>query len=873
MSEAAQTTDAAPALSIEIPDFCLVVLIGPTGAGKSSFARAHFLETEVIGSDWARGRVADDEADQAATADAFELVRVMAELRLKNRRLAVIDATNVRREDRARWVELARRHHALPVAVVIDPSEAVCVARNDARPDRPSGPHVVRRMRGELRRGVKGLAKEGFRAVHRLEGAGTVEVRRVPLWTDRRELAGPFDVIGDVHGCGDELEALLAKLGYELAWEGEGAMRHVRVAAPHGRMAVFVGDLVDRGPRTPDVIRIVRAMEAAGIALCVMGNHDQKLARALDPRGKPVKIAHGLQASLDQIAAEPEGFAREAQMWLRDLRSHYWLDRGRLAVAHAGLKADMIGRGSGAVRAFAMYGETTGEVDEFGLPVRLDWAREYRGEVAVAYGHVPVPRAEWVNNTIDLDTGCVFGGRLTALRWPERELVDVPAARVHAEPVRPLEARTPADAPGGARSSAQAWADDLPDLADVTGVRRIRTALGPSARVDAERSVAALEVAARFAVSPPWLCYLPPTMSPVETSPLEGWLERPEEAWAHYRARGVTDLVAEEKHMGSRALLALCRDEGAAVRRFGAAADGRRGRVWTRTGRPFFDDATEAAVLERMAGAAARAGLWDGLATDWALLDAEILPWSAKAGALIEAQYAPAGAAARMGADLAQHAFARAAGRVEGAGAVADLFAGRAERAGRFDAAWRRYAWDAPTVDDLRMAAFHVLASEGAVHVERPHDWHMSWNARLAAGGDPLPLATAWRRVDASSEASCGEATAWWEALTEAGGEGMVVKPAAFVARDAKGRLAQPALKVRGREYLRIIYGPDYDAPENLARLKDRSLARKRALALGEFALGVEALQRFVAGEPLRRWHECVLGVLALESEPVDSRL
>ena len=355
---------------LDVPDFSLVVLIGATGSGKSTFARKHFKPTEIISSDYARGLVSDDENDQAASADAFELVRFIAEKRLKNRKIAVIDATNVRASERKQWVEIARRWHALPVAIVLDPGLDVCVERNKARPDRNFGPGVPQRMISEIRRGLRGLQREGFRQVWTLSSADAIEaadVDRRPLWTDRRDDAGPFDIIGDVHGCAEELERLIQQLGYELEWDQDGPSRSARIHAPHGRKLVFVGDLVDRGPRSPDAVRIaMAAIEAGGYV--VQGNHDNKLQRWMD--GRKVTIAHGLQESIDQLAVESEAFQTEMKAFLYDLRSHYWLDSGRLAVAHAGLREEMIGRGSASVRDFALYGETTGEIDEFGLPVR-----------------------------------------------------------------------------------------------------------------------------------------------------------------------------------------------------------------------------------------------------------------------------------------------------------------------------------------------------------------------------------------------------------------------------------------------------------------------------------------------------------------------
>lgn len=849
-----------------IPDFALVVLIGATGSGKSTFAAKHFAPTEIVSSDECRGRVADDPNSQEASQDAFDLVQFIAEKRLKRRRLTVIDATNVRAADRRQWIETARRWHALPVAVILDVDLDTCVERNRQRPDRQFGPQVAQRMIGEIRRGLRGLEKEGFRRVIHLRGSEAIDAAqlvREPLWTDRRADPGPFDIIGDIHGCCDELETLLDRLGYRVSWgEAEGE-RAVAVTPPEGRRVVFVGDLVDRGPRSPDVLRIAMSMVEAGTALCVEGNHENKLTRWMG--GRDVKVGHGLRETIEQLKPESDAFRRQAHAFLRELRSHYWLDGGRLCVAHAGLKEELIGRGSGAVRSFALYGETTGEVDEFGLPVRADWAAKYRGAASVVYGHVAQPEAEWVNNTICIDTGCVFGGRLTALRWPERELVSVNARQVWFEPAKPLVPPRPALPADPARQ--------LVDHSDVSGRRWIDTTLMRRIVVAEENAAAALEAMSRFAMAPHWLVYLPPTMSPVETSARESWLERPEEAFAHYRGLGIERVVCEEKHMGSRALLAVCRDAQIARRRFGATGED-AGAVWTRTGRAFFPDAgMTAGVVDRVRAAAEAAGLWDELQTGWLLLDAEIMPWSAKASSLIAGQYAPVAAAASAGLAAAAEAARRAAARGVEAGALAERMGDRLVRVRRYAGAWAPYAWPVNGLDDIRMAPFHILASEGGVHFDRPHGWHMGLAHRLAqADATPTCVATPWRTVDLADEAACAAAAEWWEELTARGGEGMVVKPETFIARGEKG-LIQPALKVRGPEYLRIIYGPEYDAPENLSRLRSRGLRRKREMALREFALGHEALSRFVAGEPLRRVHECVFGVLALESEPVDPRL
>lgn len=324
--------------------------------------------------------------------------------------------------------------------------------------------------------------------------------------------------------------------------------------------------------------------------------------------------------------------------------------------------------------------------------------------------------------------------------------------------------------------------------------------------------------------------------------------------------------------MGSRAVLIVCRDEEAARKRFGVIDEG-LGTVVTRTGRPFFSDASlSSELLDRVRAAVEKADLWSKLETTWLCLDAELMPWSLKAQELLRAQYASVGAASELALGSAVRALDHARARGIDVAALAERTQTRLAMAGKYQAAYRHYCWPVRSLGDVKLAPFHVMASEGRVHTDKDHGWHMSTVASLCEDGGPLLVSTPHRRVELTDPASESAAIAWWEELTTRGGEGMVVKPLSFVARGRRG-LLQPAVKCRGPEYLRIIYGPEYDAPDNLARLRSRGLSAKRSLALREFALGIEGLERFVRGEPLRRVHECVFGVLALESEPVDPRL
>lgn len=843
----------------EIPDLALVVLIGVSGSGKSTFAARHFGDFETLSSDTFRGWVSDDPNSQESTSDAFEVLEFVAAKRLRRGRLTVVDATNVQPAARKRLVALAREHDILPVAVVLDVPESVCSARNDARSDRTFGRDVIRRQHQQLTRSLRGLGKEGFRSVHILRGEDAVSeatFSRHPLRSDLRVEHGPFDVIGDVHGCRSELESLLVKLGYTLDYGTDG--RAVDAVPPDGRTAVFLGDYVDRGPDSVGVLRLVMGMVAAGHAIAVPGNHENKLVKAL--RGKKVTASHGLAETLEQLAAESAEFRESVVDFCDGLVAHLVLDDGKLVVAHAGLKEDYHNRASGRLRSFALYGETTGETDEFGLPVRYPWAQDYRGSAMVLYGHTPVLEVEWINNTACLDTGCVFGGSLTALRYPEREIVSVPAERVWYEPVVPLAAPT--------------RDPDVLDLADVLETTGVDTELRGRVSVRTDNAAGALEVMSRFAVAPQWLRYLPPTMAPCATAQSDDYLEHPSTAFDAYRAGGIGTVICEEKHMGSRAVVLVCRDRSVAQSRFDAP-DSLTGMVHTRTGRQFFGDGLTQQLIDDIAAAVTAAGLWEELGTDWLLLDCELLPWNVKAEGLLRSQYASVAAAGRSDLAAREAVLAQAGSRGLDVAEMFEQTTVRAVSIDRFGEAYRRYVWPTNGLDGVTIAPFQILATEGQSYGERDHEWHLGISDRLAAA-DPNRFTTTRRLVvDLGSEDSVSEATKWWESLTADGGEGMVVKPLANQIHGPRGYNAkvQPGIKVRGREYLRLIYGADYLEPSTLARLHNRNLGHKQSMALREYALGMEAVSRLVDREPLWRAHQAVFAVLALESEPVDPRL
>lgn len=376
-----------------------------------------------------RAMVCDDENDQGATQDAFELLDAIVTLRLRAQKFTVVDALNLRAEERKRLKGLAKAQDCLTSVLLFDTPQELCLERTRNRTDH-TDPQTVLRQLWLFQRAGREVKCERYHRLYRLtpERQKAARVERLRLECDRNELGGPFDIIGDLHGCAEELKVLLSQLGY-------GPNGH-----PAGRTAVFLGDLTDRGPRSLECYEIVSSMVERGQALCVAGNHDAKLVRYL--QGKNVAVNHGLETTRAELDHTDKGYRRRMLAFFDSLPSHYVLDGGRLVVAHAGIKKEYQGRASGRVRRFCLYGETTGESDEYGLPVRSDWAADYRGEAMVVYGHTPVVEPEWVNRTLNIDTGCVFGGRLTALRYPELQTVSVVAQATYCVPKRPLKPPT-----------------------------------------------------------------------------------------------------------------------------------------------------------------------------------------------------------------------------------------------------------------------------------------------------------------------------------------------------------------------------------------------------------------------------------------------
>lgn len=862
--------------TIPFPHGGIIVLVGPSNSGKTTLLRrlveeGVLLETEMVSSDTYRTLVGDveyldwkgrprEEADilysdyQKLSGLAFEAMNTVVSMRSRLGKLTVVDATHLQPEYRRKYIDIAAEHDLPCVAWVLDVPEQTLLARDKTR-EQPRGRQRVKSQYSQFKRSLRGLREEGFDFTYMLKEPEAVQfVRRDnPLLAD---IGAGIDVIGDIHGCCDEMLELLGELGY--AAGEDGLYRH-----PAGRTLVSVGDVMSRGPRSLDTMIFWKRHVDAGIARMTDSNHGWKIARYLS--GRNVTLSHGDE----NIAAELRLFEEEAgaeaaaalkeelKQFLLSAPSHLVMCRDgvrRLVIAHAGIRDEYIGRQSRRVQDFCRYGDTDG-LDAAGAPVRKEWYTGHESGELIIWGHDPRPYPAVVKNTINIDQGAVFGGALTAYRYPEQAFVSVKAHRDYAEdPDSPL-----------IRWERGRFAP--PNLGKLVNGYSVFTDAYGELSVRGDYVKAAVDSVSHYTVPLEELVYIPPTMSPTPSvSADESYLEHPQEAFDYFRSQGVTTMVAEKKHMGSRAVLLLFRDEQAAVSYIGRPA---LGTIYSRTGRAFFDRETEVQVLARLNADLVQAGYFTRYNTEMLLLDAEIIPWNLKARELIATQYAHVAEAAEMDREhlLVKLRQAEAAGR-DVSGWVQEMEA-KLHSVQVFRQAFQQYCWDVSGLEGIRIAPFHILAHSGQSFFDHSHIWHME-QARQLAGISPLFMETEYRVIRSAADEA--DVIKWWQDMTENGHEGIVIKPEIFITKNGR-HMVQPAIKVRGRKYLHIIYGIDYLQPDNLKRLKQRRTSKKERHALMECALSVESVNRFIRREPLERVHECVLAALALESDPVDPRL
>ncbi|MCG7377676.1 polynucleotide kinase-phosphatase [Paenibacillus sp. ACRSA] len=861
---------------IKLPHAGVVVLVGPSNSGKTTLldrlAREGVIRrTEAVSSDQFRMLVGDEEymewknrprseADvlyaeyQQVSAKAFEAMEAIVSTRCRLNKLTWIDATHLYPEDRERLVHLARKAHVPVIAIVLDIPEKELLERDSQR-EYPRGRQRVKQQVQQFKRSLRSIREEGFDANYILKQPDEITFVRTtnPLLLD---MGAGVDIIGDIHGCYEEMMELIVKLGYV---RGEtGLYQH-----PDGRKLVSVGDVSSRGPESLKCLLFWQQHCTAGLAYMIDSNHGWKIARYLD--GRDVTLSHGdelVEAELIQLEqAQGADQAQQVRAELRDFLleapSHLVFTQNgvrQVVVAHAGIRDHFIGKQSKRIQDYCRYGDVEG-TDAEGRPIRKDWYVDHTSGECIVWGHDPRPYPTIVNDTVNIDQGVVFGGMLTAWRMPERESVSVPARKDYA---------------GDSNSPLVRWERKRlspPNLRKFKEGFTVQTNSRMDVTIHGEVAQTAIDTFSHFTVPLEELVYIPPTMSPPPVaSSVEGYLEHPQDAFQYYRSQGVTRMVAEKKHMGSRAILLIFRDEDVARQRVGRPM---LGNIVTRTGRSFFDPLTEQLVLSRLHADLTEGSYFERHQTEFVLLDAEIVPWNLKAKELISSQYAHVSEASLLDRNIMVDKLREA----EKAGRDVTEWLQETElkfaNAQTFRDVFQYYCWDVNDIGDIRIAPFHTLAHSTGTFWEQTHEWHMQQNREFARIS-PLMMETEYRVItDETDEAAI---IRWWDEMTAEGHEGIVIKPETFRTWNGN-KMIQPAIKVRGRAYLHIIYGMDYLAPENLSRLRKRKTSKKERHALMESALGMEGIERFVRGESVERIHECVLATLSLESDRIDPRL
>lgn len=864
-------------VNVFLPFSGIVLLIGPSNSGKTTFLKkmidsGQIQPSEVVSSDYFRILVSDvefldwnhrpkDEADrifeeyQQISAEAFSLMDTLIEKRCKLNKLTFIDATHLYTDDRKRYIALARNHHVPIVSIVFDLDLSVLLERDEMR-EKPRGKRRVKQQYQVFKRERSLIKKEGYLATYFIQNLQDIRLIRRNKNPLELDASNGIDVIGDIHGCYNELIQLLNKLGYER--NAEDLYIH-----PEGRKFLSLGDIMSRGPESLKTMQFFLRHVNEGHAYMIDSNHGWKIARWLD--GRNVTLNHGDELVQEEFVQYERHYGEEQTIKLKhaikqllfEAPSHYILAKNSVPTVvctHAGIKDEFVGKQSYEVSDYCRFGDSEG-LDNNGKPVRKDWTVHHHTSALILWGHDPRPKPIINNNTINIDQGVVFGGELTAYRYPEKEFVSVKAVMDYSK---------------GDNNPLKEWEQkrlDPPNIAKFLNGYTVSTEHLGEVHIPKEHVIPSIDTVSHFTVPIEELIYIPPTMSPTpKPSILDNYLEHPKEAIAYYRDKGIQRMVAEKKHMGSRGILLLFKDKSAGQKYIGHET---LGVIYTRTGRRFFDIGLEKEILLRINEGLLSYNYFTKFDTDYVLLDAEIMPWNLKAKELIRNQYVHVSENAILDRSIITNKLQEAVKiNVELKQWLSEYDA-KLENALEFKEIFQKYCWNIEGINQIQIAPFHVLAHRDKTFFDKPHTWHMEMNREFAKMVDVF-VETEYMVIDDLESEE--EVIKWWESMTADGHEGIVIKPEFFIAK-SNGKLIQPAIKVRGRRYLHIIYGMDYLLPKNLERLKKRNVDKKQKLALKEFSLGIEGIKRFVHGESIERIHECVLGTLALESDPVDPRL
>lgn len=859
-------------LNIEIPQNSCVMTIGVSGSGKSQFCKTMFKPGDILESDHFRDIVAGDYTSQEYNNECFKKLYDVLEFRMSKGIFTVVDATNLKNDYRKTIFDIALKNHMNIYGLIFDvDKDTLMERRKDWVPS-----YVIERQLKDFEATKKFISKDFKNYTILKNPVYDSETNSYPDITVTMKVPSSmrhinefgdkevhYDIIGDVHGCIEELCEALRQLNYITYYNISDITVYDDIDECK---VIFVGDLVDRGPSSIAVIELVMRLVEAGTAHCVLGNHDDKFLRAIN-RNK-VQISDILQATLDEYNQLPKERQIKIKEFLESLPYYLVLDEGKLVVSHAGIKEEYIGKESKRIKDFCLYGDVDDTKTEDGYPIRKNWARDYRGDALIVYGHTPNNNIVIENNTINIDTGCSFGGKLTALQYPELTTYSFKAYNTYyiGRKLEDVEDDT---------------LNYIPDIKDYAKDQMVTMFDGTKILLKENDMRAAIQESSHYTVDPRWLVYVPPTMSPCETSTLDDYLEYPTEAFEYYKSNNVYNkVICERKHMGSRAVVIVCKDNSVAKKRFHITNDKEFGVIYTRKGKRFFngDKAEwETILLERLRDQLNKTNFFKDFDTDYVILDCELMPWSDKARGLISRHYAPVG---RVGKDnlhlstFALKTYAEAHEDNEAVKGLVEKFSHREDNLDKYIESYRNYCWPVNSVDDIKIAPFHVLAYNNTVNM-MDNSLHRVDHIKVIDDyivNDANFISTPNIIVDLEDEESVQEGVNWWLEATKNGYEGMVVKPLQYFAVNRKtNKLIQPAIKCRGREYLRIIYGPEYT--DNIQRLKKRSLSSKRNLALMEFQLGIESLHQFVSNGPFHKQYRAALGVLSLEYTPVDPRL